>query len=370
MKSFIKPDYNNSNINISATLAEFLGAPNKNTTLPIIKEQLTKGYKNVVFICFDGFGINPVEKNLDESSFLRKNIKKVLTSTFPSTTTNATTSLVNNKLPLEHGWFGWSMNFAHLNKNVDIFRNTDSLTGETVDTTNSPLSPNDYYFDHANSEYNINSVFPSYVGVKHPERNYTFFDQTEFFETIETICNYEGKQFIYAYNPEPDSTMHQFGVSSDEAYELINSISENVEKLANTLKDTLFIITADHGQVDIEGYVNLYADKKLLDMLKIYPFLEARAPAFIVKDNKKQEFEEYFTKTYGEDFVLYKSADLINDGYFGNFGDKAHLLGDYIAIGTYTHKQALLTPISPLFKGHHTSLTEEMLVPLIIVESK
>ena len=91
MNKFIKPDWENSNLNISATLAEFLGAENKNKTLKILNDELEKGYKNVVFICLDGFGINPININLDENALLRKNIKQVLTSTFPSTTTNATT---------------------------------------------------------------------------------------------------------------------------------------------------------------------------------------------------------------------------------------------------------------------------------------
>ena len=91
-KNFIIPNWTNSNLNISATLAEFLGAPNKNATLPILKRELDKQYKNVVFICFDGLGINPININLDKNDFLRKNIKQTLVSTFPSTTTNATTS--------------------------------------------------------------------------------------------------------------------------------------------------------------------------------------------------------------------------------------------------------------------------------------
>ena len=67
-----------------------------------------------------------------------------------------------------------------------------------------------------------------------------------------------------------------------------------------------------------------------------------------------------------EDFILRKSQDLIDEGYFGPKGDMGYLLGDYIAIGTFTHKTAIMTPISHKFKGHHTSLTEEMEVPLII----
>ena len=53
-------------------------------------------------------------------------------------------------------------------------------------------------------------------------------------------------------------------------------------------------------------------------------------------------------------------------GVFGPKGDMGYLLGDYIAIGTFTNKIGLLTPESHKFLGHHTSLTDEMLVPLIM----
>ena len=107
-----------------------------------------------------------------------------------------------------------------------------------------------------------------------------------------------------------------------------------------------------------------------MDMLEIYPYLEARAACFKVKENKKQEFEKVFNEKYGEDFILYKSSELIEKGLFGGTGDKCYLLGDYIAIGTYTHKVMLLNPSNHKFKGHHTSLTEEMEVPLIIYSKK
>lgn len=369
MKKFIKPNFKKSNLNISATLAEYIGAPNKNATLPILEKELNKGYKNVVFICFDGLGIYPLKKNLDKNDFLLKNIKQKLRSTFPSTTTNATTSLMFNQLPLEHGWFGWSLYFENINRNVNIFLNTDSWTNEKVEITNSPIGELNYYFDNAKSDYEINTIFPGYVKVAHPERNNIFKSEADFFNHLKSICQKEGKQFIYAYYNEPDHSMHDYGVSSPKAKEIIESISKNMEELHKTTQNTLFIITADHGQVDITGHIELFKDEKLMSMLKIYPFMEGRAPAFLVKDGMHKEFEKHFKANYKKDYKLYKSADLVRKGYFGDFGNKAHLLGDYIAIGTYTHKQVCLTPSHNHFLGHHTSLTEEMEVPLIILKN-
>lgn len=355
-------------MNISATIAEFLGAPNKNATLPILKSELAKGYKNVVFICFDGLGIYPLKQNLTEDDFLRSNIKRTLVSTFPSTTTNATTSLTRNKLPLEHGWFGWSLYFKNMKRNINIFLDTDSWTNEKVEITDSPLEGPDYYFDHSQSGYQINTIFPAYIKVAYPQRNHTLSGEREFFGTIKDICNRKGKQYIYAYYPEPDSTMHRYGVTCKESKSVITSISENMKELAASTQDTLFIVTADHGQIDVEGYVELYKDKTLYDMLETYPYLEPRAIAFKVKKGKESGFEKYFTEKYNEDFRLFKTADLLKENYFGCFGDKAELLGDYIG-AAHTHKLALLTPDSPRFKGHHTGLTEEMEVPLILINN-
>lgn len=374
MKSFNLPNFKHCNLNISATLAEFLGAPNKNATLPAIKNELAKGYKNVVFICFDGMGTYPLEQNLPQTDFLRKNVVDVLCSTFPSTTTCATTSLTTNRLPLEHGWFGWSMHFEKLKRNIFIFLNADAQTGEPVDVTDGyPLAKFPYYFDEAtNPEYQINTVFPPYVKVAHPERNIEWnFEMGEFFRHIKDVCAKEGKQFVYAYNNEPDHSMHEFGVTCRHTQEMLIDISRRLQQLVEETPDTLFIVTADHGQIDVEGEVNLYEDAELYNMLETIPYMEPRAIAFKVKPERREEFARYFKAKYGEDFELHESKELIERGFFGDFGDKAHLLGDYVAIGTYTHKQAMMLPPDDLiFKGHHASLTEEMLVPLIMIGNK
>ena len=370
MAKLLKPDYKNSILNISATLAEFLGCKNNNPTLPVLKKELKKKYKNVVFICFDGMGMYPIEKNLGEESILVSNIKKVLKSTFPSTTTNATTTLLTNSYPLEHGWLGWSLYFEKINKCVEIFKDTDYYTGERLNILkrDKPISLPDYYFYGADSEYNISTVFPEYVKAKDELNNYVFYDKNEFVESITSITKRKEKQFIYAYYPEPDYTMHEFGVDSYEARLKFEEINKIVEKLYKNTRNTLFIISADHGQIDVEGYVEIYKDKEIMKMLQTPPYLEPRATAFKVKSEFLEEFEKTFNERYSKDFTLFKSNDLIEQGYFGE-GDKGNLLGDFIAIGTYTHKLMIWDESSNYFKGHHTSLTEEMKVPLIIINN-
>lgn len=364
----IKPDFTKNIVNISATVAEFLGCPNEKATLPELAKELEKGYRNVVFLILDGMGMNPIERNLAKTSFLRRNVRQVLTSVFPSTTTNATTTLLTNKYPMEHGWFGWSLYFEELGRAVDIYLDSDSFTGEPVERGyvcgKLPIEP---YYKRKRSPYTASVVVPGFWH-NDDENRYVWKTFDELFDHIEKICRKEGKQFIYSYCDEPDATMHRYGVSSEEAHRVINDLNRRIEELCTKLTDTLFIVTADHGQIDVGGIIALYKDTELTSMLEWPQFLEARATAFKVKPNCDKDFVEMFRRKYGSDFELFKVEDLIKENYFGGnlVNEHAKLLGDYIAVGT-TDKIMQLTPLSHDFKGHHTSLTEEMEVPLIII---
>ena len=368
---FIKPDFNHNIINISATLAQFLGCPNDKPVLPALASELKKGYKNVVFLILDGMGINPVNKNLTPDCFLRRNVKQVLTSVFPSTTTNATTTFLTNQYPMEHGWFGWSLYFEELKRAVDIFLERDSFTGEPIEKgyvkKALPIAP---YYKSANTDYTTSVVVPPYWD-NGDENRYVWKSFDELLAHIETVCKHACKQFIYAYCDEPDATMHRHGVSSAQAHRVINLFNDGIQALFEKLTDTLFIITADHGQIDVDGYIDLFKDVELTSMLEWPQFLEARATAFKVKENCRQHFVELFHQKYGADFALFETKDLIRDNYFGGTPVKEHakMLGDFIAIGT-TNKIMRLTPFTHDFKGHHTSLTDEMQVPLIVVGDK
>ena len=366
MRKLIKPDFTRNIVNISATLAEFLGCPNEKPTLPALARALGGGYKNVVLLVLDGLGMFPLEKNLGEGSFLRKNVKEVLTSVFPSTTTNATTTLQTNAYPMEHGWFGWSLYFEELHRAVNIFEDVDSQTGEPVEKGYARrVLPTVPFYRRIRADYTANVVVPAFWGEE--ENKYVWNDLGGLFEQIENVCKKEGKQFVYAYCTEPDSAMHRYGVSSAEAKEVIGALNDGAEALCRKLSDTLVLITADHGQIDVGGSFELYKDGALLSLLEWPPYLEARASAFRVKEGRDEAFKAMFCEKYGKDFELFSSKELIAENYFGGTANgHARLLGDYIAVGT-TDKIMKLTPRSHNFKGHHTSLTEEMLVPLIII---
>lgn len=362
----IKPNFKNSIVNVSATIANFLGATNNLPKIRLIEKYLKRNYKNIVYLCLDGLGIYPITQNLRKSSFLYKNIKKKITSVFPSTTTNATSSLQSALYPSQHGMFGWSLYFEKLNRCVELYMGKDYYTGEKVDMSEiNKILDFTPYVNLAKSDYKINTVFPPYI--KSSVNNYYYKKNDEMFEKINQICSEDGKQFIYAYNGEPDHTMHDYGVTSSEAKNIINYLNDKVQQLMENNKDTLLIITPDHGQTDIKEYIELYDDQDLLKTLKVPMYLEARAVSFQVKDGQKEKFLNVMKK-YKKDLKIFKVSDLVNKNFFGPKSDKLYLLGDYIAVVKNDYKIVLMDKDATRFKGHHTGLTKrEMILPLIII---
>ncbi len=367
----IKPDFTNNIVNLSATLAEYLGCPNDKPTLPMLADELKKGYKNVVFVILDGLGMHPMQTNLDEGSFLRSNLRRVLTSVFPSTTTNATATLLSNLYPMEHGRFGWSLYFEELRRVVELFPETDFFTGEPVGagflTQNLPLVP---FYKRATARIQTSVVVPEYWHEDN-ENRYTFRTFAEMYAHILALCKRAGRQFVYVYCGEPDAAMHRHGVTSDEAKRTTHVLDEGLKMMFSALSDTLLVVTADHGQIDMGGEIALYRDEELLSMLEWPQYLEPRATAFKIKRGQHAAFSKMFTEKYGADFLLRRTEDLVRENYFGgNFsGEHARLLGDFIAIGT-TDKLFRMSARSHSYRGHHTSLTAEMEVPLIFIGDK
>ena len=63
MGKLIKPDFRQNIVNISATLAEFLGCPNDKPILPDLAQALRAGYKNVVLLVLDGLGMHDHQRD-------------------------------------------------------------------------------------------------------------------------------------------------------------------------------------------------------------------------------------------------------------------------------------------------------------------
>ena len=292
------PNFKRNILNISATIADYLGVPNEHAKLKSLQNELSKDYKNIIFICFDGLSNYTLKKNLKPNDFLRKHISQTVTSTFPSTTTCATTTLMTAQFPSEHGWFGWSLYFDKLDKVVSIFRDCDHYTKEPVETDYAyKVLPYISYFNKTESKYAETTVFYSKCKIVNVAKNHYPFDTLqEQFAIIDNVAKQEGKQFVYCYNHNPDALMHRDGINGKPAHEFIESVNRHVQKFSKEHPDTLLIITADHGHTEITEHINVYEDTALMPFLHCQPYGDARAMSLKVKPDQHRDLLLYNRK--------------------------------------------------------------------------
>ena len=129
-------NYNDHNlVTFSNSLLRHFGVEPFHQTEQIIDEALGN-HKKVVVILFDGMGQNIIRKHLKYNSFIRQHYLCTINSTFPPTTTAATTAFLTGKYPIETGWMAWSQFFEKYNRNIVPFTNKDYNTKEKLNPQN------------------------------------------------------------------------------------------------------------------------------------------------------------------------------------------------------------------------------------------
>ena len=372
-KQDIKVDFDNSILALSNSLLRHYGVETEYKSLPILDKELAVGYQNVVFLILDCFGKNILEYHLNPHDFLYMHRVADISTVFPPTTAAATITFHSGLPPIASGWIGWMNYFPQYGHIIENFRNVDFYTGEELTTPHPAetiLKYKSIYekITEQNPEVEYHQVFPAFV-----EGGAGTFE--ELCRGIENAVNSSDKRkIISAYWTEPNHTMHYNGIHSAIAAELIRDINNRLEKMCADLHDTLVIISADHGGIDVDDVIIEHQD--LLDTFRLPPTIESRTISFWIKDGCHDEFVHLFNKYYGEEFVLFTKEEFLQAHILG-YG-KQHplidsMLGEYVAIatGTLSINYDSGKREKKLFKATHAGYTkEEMTVPLILVKCK
>ena len=365
------PDYDCSILGIPNALLRHYGVKTDIAPLPLLEKALKHNHKNVILIILDGMGIDMLQHNLPFFSFLRRHIKKRISSVFPPTTTAATTTFYSGLPPVAHGWLGWSPYFKDLGLVVELFTNKNFYTGQDIPQNVTQKMSYTHIFEkikNTNPTVQTTEVFPAFIrpgGV-------SSFDES--CQRIKAQTKKPGSQFIIAYWTDPDSTSHKFGPYSPNIKQVLKNLNSKIKQLCAALDDSLVIITADHGHIQNKKdiFLNDYPD--LMDCLAAPLSLDMRAQAIFLKPEKETTFLSLFNRYLAQDFMLIKSQTALNMNLFGV--GPAHpyakdFLGDYLLISTSEKSLAQRFPndCHKYLPGAHSGLTNrEMLVPLILIE--
>lgn len=361
------PDYNNCLVNVSNSILKYYGATCSHSTLPILDDELSLDYKNVVVILFDGLGSNLLSRHIGEDSFLLRHKLTDITSVFPATTTAATTTLITGMLPCEHCWLGWDVYVKSIDKTVTLYRNvekgkTEQLAEYSIAKTAFPYTT---IFDSINKTSNAKAYCVSpFEGII-----YDADEPDQMYEKIVELCSMDDKTFVYAYCMEPDHSMHYYGTQDARIIQIIQTIDKKVQMLCDQLESTLVIITADHGHMTVANYVYLSDYPVIQNMLIRDTSIEPRATNFFVKNDMLDAFQKEFTKEFREDFILLSRQEVLDLALFGSskVTDKFEsCLGDFIALAV-SDKAILDRYVENPLKGLHAGMTQdEVMIPLII----
>lgn len=356
----IYPDYNKTVLNAISAIRNNFGYDYK---YPINNKIFDKKYNKAIVLVLDGLGINIINKNLSNDSFIKRNLVDTAVSIYPSTTAAATTSIKSGLSPISTGWTGWENYLSEIKRNVVLFTGINYYNDEPTGISLYNYIPYKMFY----SDMDINSYIVEPDFSKHSD------DVNEVLNKSLKLNKKSEKQIQYVYFTEPDSIMHEFGSYSEEAKVICNDIDKKVEKYANALsEDTILIITADHGHTNVKE-IGLYGCNVLLKLLKRNPSNDGRCITFNVKDDKYKEFELLFNSLFGSIYKLYKTNDAIKLGFFGLDGDYYNkrcddFLADYVAVATneYFFNYKGLSDFT--FKSHHAGITsDEMLVPICVI---
>lgn len=318
-------------VNVSSSVLSYFGVKPFHATLESLDRIFAERQpQKVAILLFDGLNTYVKNKNLKPEDSLIRHSKISVTSVFPPTTVAATTALLSGRFPCETGWLGWSQYFREFDVTLDMFTHTISKTGKKY--------PRALPEEFCSYESIVEKIDKEGNGSGDMLRPHAIGGQAKnlshFFELLDAKLSGKKKEFLYAYWPDPDAVMHEEGVSSRKVRQVIRYINKHVARIASKHKDTLFLVLADHGMVDIKFHrIDEHPD--FYALLERNPCLDCRATLFFVAPENQKRFESLFERYYGKYFLLKNKRDILAENWFG-IGTPHPLfesfLGDYMAV--------------------------------------
>jgi predicted AlkP superfamily pyrophosphatase or phosphodiesterase len=381
-ETFVKPRYDEGG---------FAGIPAR------IENAFASGnYDAVVLFLIDGFGWRFFER-FQDSPFLKRiardgKIEKI-TSQFPSTTAAHVTT-IHTGLPVGvsgvYEWYYYEPQIdqiiAPLLFSLAGTKERDGL--KTIGVKPASLYPRGVFYPALKKRgvdsylFGMREYTPSTYSsvIMAGLEQYAFKTFSEALVNLNLLLEKQTKPtYIHLYFDKLDSICHEYGPTSPQMEAEIETflliMEHYFERIFNTKKRVLFLMTADHGQVEVDPQTTVFLNRDMRfsgieRFLKINRFRQLLVPAgsardmFLhVKEDLLDDAQAFLTPRLEGKADVVKTEYLINEGYFGpdvssrlreRVGNLVILPYRYESVWWYEKDK-----FEQRFYGHHGGLTPQ-----------
>ena len=392
LESFVLPDYEQLNIaNIGSVIGKIFSVKASvkvNLSNDVVDD--FSGVEKVVLFVIDGLGFNRLVSHMEKFKLCfydlaERGVLKAFSSSFPSTTSTALTSIFTGLPPSVHGVIGFNMYLP----DYGLIFNT--LEMAPVIGYSSGIDLVDFFAD-ASFPWPP-SLIEAGVNVKtFTRRNLVGSGLSKLIHRHQDLAGYAlasdmmvqvkrtleqpGPLLLIVYFGAIDTLEHSYGPYSEEVsaeLQLFENLlkSQLIEKLSVVTKQkTMLLITADHGVVET-GQTYFLNELPISNLFLIPPTGDMRSTYFFPKYGQHEPLREALENSL-QGFHVMRSEDLIEKGAFGPIKNLDRL---QTTVGTFTalsHGKNIIlhqyypreTPQS-IYGAHGGMTPEEMIVPLL-----
>lgn len=407
---FIAPDFDGHNFaNLPATIRYWLTGQGMPGLAPDVLGPFTRQFDTVIVLLIDSFGWSFFEKYADEYPFLQHLIRNgqvsKITAQFPSTTA-AHVTCINTGLSVgQSGIYEWQYYEPKLDAVILPLLFSYAGTKEREQLRATGIDARELYPPHTfYEELGAHGVRSFVLGhAEYADSTYTrlmtrgaqprpYKTLAEGLTELVTLAAQASPPlYLFLYYDGIDTLCHEYGPDSLQTYVEMRAFlwaMERVflERARGKLKNTLLVLTADHGHVRAFPKETIYVN---LDpqLQKIVPWLRRdrqgrvlppggspRDMFLYVRDEYLDEAQALLANGLRGRANVVLARDLLKQGYFGKLPVCADLyarLGNLVILSypdecVWWYEEGRF---EQKFYGHHGGLTRaEMEIPLCLLD--
>jgi hypothetical protein len=332
---------------------------------------LPEAPRYVVFLV-DGLGLDLLRQHADAAPFLASlhNVDDVVCGV-PSTTVTSLTSLGTGVRAGRHGVVGYTSRVPETGRRLNSLK-----WDQPIDPTVwQPFPTILQRLQQAGvSASAVNDAKFAGTGLTVcSQRGVPFHGISSVYERLDVVVDViesAPRSVTYAYESRLDHTGHGKGCTSQEWRDMLTTIDTELAELRDELpRDTVMIVTADHGMIDLppDDRFDVDASPRLLDDVDLLAG-EARFRHLYTRPGAADDVAERWRATLGDQVVVRTHEGL--EDWFGPISPAVRgRIGDVVvaSLGDFAVFSSREFGVELKMTGFHGSITEaELRIPVLV----